>query len=135
MGADETRYVIELSQLILNLTNLDIPIILPAEDILSLDQYIGKGLQTGEVELPEDSEGEEKAFTDLGRGRLVDIITVSALPVFNEAAMAQLEAMGFPTIRCQKALLATGNQDPEAAMEWLFQHMEDPGITCSPEVF
>jgi ubiquitin carboxyl-terminal hydrolase 5/13 len=41
--------------------------------------------------------------------------------------MAQLEAMGFPTIRCQKALLATGNQDPEAAMEWLFGHMEDPG--------
>ena len=35
--------------------------------------------------------------------------------------------MGFPTIRCQKALLATGNQDPEAAMEWLFGHMEDPG--------
>ena len=41
--------------------------------------------------------------------------------------MAQLEAMGFPTIRCQKALLATGNRDPEAAMEWLFGHMEDPG--------
>ena len=41
--------------------------------------------------------------------------------------MAQLEAMGFPTIRCQKALLATGNRDPEAAMEWLFGHIEDPG--------
>ena len=35
--------------------------------------------------------------------------------------------MGFPPIRCQKALLATGNSDPEAAMEWLFAHMEDPG--------
>lgn len=51
----------------------------------------------------------------------------SSLPQFNEAAMAQLEGMGFPTIRCQKALLATGNSDPEAAMEWLFAHMEDPG--------
>ena len=49
------------------------------------------------------------------------------LPQSNEAAMAQLEAMGFPTIRCQKALLATGNNDAEAAMEWLFAHMEDPG--------
>lgn len=49
------------------------------------------------------------------------------LPQFNEAAMAQLEAMGFPAIRCQKALLATGNNDAEAAMEWLFGHMEDPG--------
>jgi ubiquitin carboxyl-terminal hydrolase 5/13 len=41
--------------------------------------------------------------------------------------MSQLEAMGFPTIRCQKALLATGNSDAEAAMGWLFEHMEDPG--------
>ena len=46
--------------------------------------------------------------------------------------MAQLEAMGFLTIRCQKALLATGNQDPEAAMEWLFAHMEDPGTDKLP---
>ncbi|EAU87111.2 ubiquitin carboxyl-terminal hydrolase 14 [Coprinopsis cinerea okayama7 len=50
------------------------------------------------------------------------------LPEFNAAAMAQLEGMGFPTVRCQKALLATGNSDPEAAMEWLFAHMEDPDI-------
>ena len=49
------------------------------------------------------------------------------LPEFNQAALAQLEAMGFPPVRCQKALLATGNSDPEAAMEWLFAHMEDPG--------
>lgn len=42
--------------------------------------------------------------------------------------MAQLEAMGFPTVRCQKALLATGNSDPEVAMNWLFEHMEDPDI-------
>ena len=45
--------------------------------------------------------------------------------------MAQLEAMGFPTIRCKKALLATGNSDPEAAMEWLFSHMDDPGMIAS----
>ena len=54
-------------------------------------------------------------------------VTAPGLPQFNPAAMAQLEAMGFPTIRCQKALLATGNNDAEAAMEWLFAHMEDPG--------
>lgn len=42
--------------------------------------------------------------------------------------MAQLEGMGFPPVRCQKALLATGNSDAEAAMEWLFGHMEDPDI-------
>jgi ubiquitin carboxyl-terminal hydrolase 5/13 len=41
-----------------------------------------------------------------------------------------LEGMGFPLIRCQKALLATGNSDGEAAMEWLFAHMEDPGTSA-----
>ena len=61
-----------------------------------------------------------------------DVIAIPALPQFNEAAMAQLEAMGFPTVRCQKALLATGNSDPEAAMEWLFAHMEDPGTSSLP---
>jgi ubiquitin carboxyl-terminal hydrolase 5/13 len=54
------------------------------------------------------------------------------LPEFNQVALAQLEAMGFPQIRCQKALLATGNSDPEAAMEWLFAHMEDPGMSFTP---
>jgi ubiquitin carboxyl-terminal hydrolase 5/13 len=43
--------------------------------------------------------------------------------------MATLTGMGFPEIRCQKALLATGNTaDAEAAMNWLFQHMEDADI-------
>ncbi|KAH9044154.1 hypothetical protein EDB84DRAFT_1674608 [Lactarius hengduanensis] len=46
-------------------------------------------------------------------------------PDFNQAALAQLEAMGPPLVRCQKALM--GHPDPEAAMEWLFAQMEDPG--------
>ncbi|KAG6333444.1 hypothetical protein ID866_5646 [Astraeus odoratus] len=89
-------------------TKLDIPVILPEGDVLVLDKYLGHGLQPGEVELPE--------------------APAAAPPQFDETAMQQLEAMGFPTIRCQKALLATGNSDAEAAMEWLFAHMEDPDI-------
>lgn len=42
--------------------------------------------------------------------------------------MAQLTAMGFPEPRCQRALYNTGNSDPEAAMTWLFGHMDDPDI-------
>jgi len=38
-------------------TKLDIPIKLPPSDTLSLDKYIGKGLQDTEVELPEDEQG------------------------------------------------------------------------------
>jgi ubiquitin carboxyl-terminal hydrolase 5/13 len=40
-------------------TKLDIPISLPLSDILNLDEYIGKGLQDTEVELPEESPGKE----------------------------------------------------------------------------
>lgn len=90
-------------------TKLEIPVILPPDDILHMDEFLGHGLQSEETALPEDA-------------------PALALPAFDEGAMAQLEGMGFPTVRCQKALLATGNSDPNAAMEWLFQHMEDPDI-------
>lgn len=69
---------------------------------------MGRGLQPGEVELSND--------------------TAPAVPEFSATAMAQLEGMGFPTVRCQKALLATGNSDAEAAMEWLFAHMDDSDL-------
>jgi len=46
----------------------------------------------------------------------------------NAAALAQLESMGFGRNRCERALHATGNDDPEAAMNWLFGHIEDPDI-------
>lgn len=52
-----------------------------------------------------------------------------ALPQFNAEAMAQLEAMGFPQIRCQKALLATGNDSADMALAWLLDHSEDPGAS------
>lgn len=41
--------------------------------------------------------------------------------------MAQLSGMGFPENRCKRALIATGHHGAEVAMNWLFEHMEDPG--------
>lgn len=35
----------------------DIPVILPPDDVLQLDECLGKGLQSGEVALPEDKTG------------------------------------------------------------------------------
>ncbi|KAI0344363.1 ubiquitinyl hydrolase [Trametopsis cervina] len=90
-------------------TKLDIPVNVPEGDVLELNKYLGTGLQPGETELPEE-QAAQPAVT------------------FDATAMAQLEGMGFPTVRCQKALLATGNSDPNAAMEWLFLHMDDPDI-------
>ncbi|KIV80812.1 hypothetical protein PV11_08288 [Exophiala sideris] len=94
-------------------TKLDIPV--QVTDDIDLSKYMSSGLQHDEEELPEDaavggSTPESTAF------------------VPNEAGMAQLESMGFPRIRCEKALHATGNADAEAAMNWLFSHMEDPDI-------
>lgn len=115
-------------------TKLDIPINLPPSDILSLDKYIGGGLQATEVELPEDKPGKDTAYC--APGSVLNLCLNAEEPIgllaFNAEAMAQLEGMGFPQVRCQKALLATGNNDPNAAMEWLFAHMEDPGVT--PEI-
>jgi len=90
-------------------TKLDVPVILQHDDTLTLDTYLGRGLQPGEKEL-------------------ADTPAAVAQPQFDAEALVQLEGMGFPTVRCQRALLATGNSGSEAAMEWLFGHMEDPDI-------
>lgn len=92
-------------------TKQDVPVIV-GDGSMSFDCYRSKGQQAGEVLLPEDANaGSSKtAF------------------VPNEAALSQLEAMGFPRVRCEKALHATGNQDAETASFWLFEHMEDADI-------
>ncbi|KAL4244595.1 Ubiquitin carboxyl-terminal hydrolase [Abortiporus biennis] len=98
-------------------SKLDIPVNLPQDDILTLDAYLGTGLQPNETALPEE-----------------DSSTSASLPEFNPEVVGQLEGMGFPTVRVQKALLATGpgnnvpGTDMNSAMEWLFQHMDDPDI-------
>ena len=97
--------------MIANAPVTDIPIILPEADTLDLGTFLGRGLQPGEEELHEVSSSASS----------------SSLPQFNTEVLMQLEGMGFPSVRCQKALLATGNSDVEAAMEWLFGHMDDPG--------
>ncbi|KAF2012208.1 hypothetical protein BU24DRAFT_352794 [Aaosphaeria arxii CBS 175.79] len=93
-------------------TKQDVPVIVDDEPF-SFDAYKSHGLQENEEELPEDA--------DAGAG-------ASSKWIPNEGALSMLEAMGFPRVRCEKALHATGNADPEAASNWLFAHMEDPDI-------
>lgn len=50
------------------------------------------------------------------------------MPPLNETAYAQLQEMGFPANRAEKALRTTGNSSTDVAMQWLFEHMEDPDI-------
>ena len=86
----------------------DIALLVP--DNLTLDQYLGKGLQANEEAMPEES-----------------ATSAPTEPTFDPATLSQLTMMGFPEIRCKKALLAVPG-DVEGAMNWLFQHMDDPDI-------
>ncbi|KJR89549.1 ubiquitin carboxyl-terminal hydrolase 5/13 [Sporothrix schenckii 1099-18] len=90
---------------------VDVPVLVD-DAAFPLDGYLSPGQQPGEELLPEDAS------------------TGGGAPAFvaNPEAVAQLEGMGFPLVRCEKALYATGNGDANAAMEWLFGHMEDPDI-------
>ena len=91
-------------------TKLDVPVVV-GDEPFDLDAYKSSGLQHHEELLPEDVNTSTKA---------------SFVP--NEMALSQLEGMGFPRGRCEKALHATGNADADTAMNWLFAHMEDPDI-------
>jgi ubiquitin carboxyl-terminal hydrolase 5/13 len=95
-------------------TKLDVPVQV-SDGVFDMSPYHSKGLQPGEVELRED--------TRVSAGS-----TSGASFTPNAAALTQLESMGFGRNRCEKALHATGNEDAEAAMTWLFGHMEDPDI-------
>ncbi|KPV75875.1 uncharacterized protein RHOBADRAFT_35647 [Rhodotorula graminis WP1] len=88
---------------------VDVPLIVPATG-LDMSPYVGKGLQEGEKELPQDKADAPAEFQ------------------FDAEAMTQLTGMGFPEIRAKRALLATGHNGAEVAMNWLFEHMEDADI-------
>ncbi|KAI9270887.1 hypothetical protein BY458DRAFT_436115 [Sporodiniella umbellata] len=84
------------------------------EGTIDLAKYQGMGQQEGEVLLPQDE--------------------VTGGVSFNPADVEQLMAMGFSENRCQRALVNTGHQGAEVAMQWMFEHMEDTDID-EPLVF
>jgi len=93
-------------------TKQDVPVIVDEQN-LNTEAYRSRGKQDGEEELAEEQEagaGASQAFAP------------------NEMALEMLMSMGFPRVRCEKALHATGNSDAEVATAWLFEHMEDPDI-------
>lgn len=94
---------------------IDVPVIVPDGPFL-LDGYISKGLQPHEEQLPDEPDTPAPAF------------------VPEATALAQLEGMGFPRNRAEKALHATGNSDANAAMEWLFAHLDDDDIDAPLDI-
>ncbi|CAG8761381.1 20907_t:CDS:10 [Gigaspora margarita] len=81
--------------------------ILFEQDCYTFDEYIAHGRQDNEELLPEES---------------------TAGPAINESDLNKLLEMGFPENRCRKALIATGNNGADQAMNWLFEHMDDADI-------
>jgi len=49
------------------------------------------------------------------------------LPQPDPEAMTELMSMGFPEVRCKKALLLNGN-NVEAAIEWIFTNQDSPDV-------
>ncbi|XP_076234038.1 ubiquitin specific protease 5 isoform X2 [Calliopsis andreniformis] len=100
---------------------LDVAVEMP--DMLDLNSLRGYGLQPGEELLPETSGSEPP------------------LPVYNAEILEHLTSMGFPPEACKRALYFTQNQSPEAASNWLMEHIADsdfadpfvpPGIDAKP---
>ena len=96
-------------------TKQDVPVIV-GDEVLDFEFYRSRGKQPDEEELPDDQDAAAGAAG--GGGGFVA----------NAVALDQLMSMGFPQVRCEKALQATGNDDAEVAAAWLFEHMDDPDI-------
>ncbi|KAJ1815368.1 ubiquitin C-terminal hydrolase Ubp14 [Coemansia sp. RSA 2598] len=101
---------------------LDIPVTVPFGPI-DLGPYQGHGIQPGEEKLPETEEPEQGDSSE----------AQPAEEAIDEAVVSQLESMGFPRVRCVKAVRKTGNCGAEAAMNWIFEHMDDPDIDVADE--
>jgi len=84
----------------------------PMPDTLDLEAWRAKGKQANEVEMPAEQ-----------------------VPKFepDEVILSSLESMGFSLNGAIKACKATKNAGVEQAMEYVMQHMEDPGFN-DPEV-
>ena len=74
---------------------------------------LAKGLQPGEVEMPEDDRPAAAAAN----------ATPSIVPDPN--IVDQLASMGFSIEGCKKAAFHTKNSGVEAAMNWVMEHMND----------
>lgn len=82
--------------------------------MIQLDKYVSLGQQPGEELLPEDEN--------------MSLSSASSEPAFNQNDIDQLKAMGFSENRCKRALVNTGHNGADIAMNWMFEHMEDPDI-------
>jgi ubiquitin carboxyl-terminal hydrolase 5/13 len=80
---------------------------------VSLQKYKGLGPQEGEELVPEETNGSLESLTP-------------PIPAIDEGALGQLMDMGFNMNGCKRALMAVGGSNVDAAMNWVFEHNDDP---------
>lgn len=90
-------------------------------EVLDLSGFKGVGPQSDEVLIPDENAEDRNSST------------TAAPAEVDENILAQLVSMGFTENACRKAALATGGKDAEAAMNWVFAHMDDPNFNDPPE--
>ncbi|KAM7197585.1 putative ubiquitin carboxyl-terminal hydrolase [Rhypophila sp. PSN 637] len=88
---------------------VDVPVIIDG-DALALDEYLSAGQQPGEDPLLDAPAPKAPTFEP------------------NTAALNLLLGMGFAEGRAVKGLFHTGNSDSVSAMNWVFDHADDPDI-------
>jgi ubiquitin carboxyl-terminal hydrolase 5/13 len=88
-------------------------VILDVPDELDLEWLRSHGKKPEEELLPEEDKSAPAA---------------PAKPQYNEEVVAMLVAMDIPRVRAERASHATMGQPADAAMDWLFSHLEDADI-------
>ncbi|KAJ9077576.1 ubiquitin C-terminal hydrolase Ubp14 [Entomophthora muscae] len=119
-----TRFLTYPKVLILNLrqfalvnwvpTKLEIPVAMPSNGDIKplLEKYRAPLRADGELLLPDQPEGHPQEI--------------------NQDLVNQMMSMGLSQAQCQRALRATGGSDVDAAVSWVFEHMDDPDVEELP---
>lgn len=85
----------------------------PMPENMDLSSFRAMGKQPGEEEMPSEFISHSQAATQ-------SVVTA------DEAIVSQLVSMGFSENGSKRAAIATANADAEVAMNWVFEHMDDP---------
>mmetsp|Transcript_25074 Transcript_25074/g.34446 ORF Transcript_25074/g.34446 Transcript_25074/m.34446 type:complete len:433 (-) Transcript_25074:169-1467(-) len=90
-------------------------------ELLDLSAFRATSAEVGEVEMP-DTEENARSNQDAS-------IQSGAVPMEADPGIVeQLMSMGFSENGSKRAALAVSNADVDTAMNWVFEHMEDPGF-------
>lgn len=93
---------------------------------LDLSAYRGSGPQPDERLMSNDTPAASAAPS------ASSATTNTEAFVVDEGLVSTLVSMGFSENGCRRAAIATRNADPDTAMNWVFEHMEDPDFNDAP---